>query len=136
MVLHYAILGADPDFLKMEFHSGIATSAYSCKSKTRKKVTNYLLTIAALHLSTNYILFITTYIACYAAPQKNTVTALLEYLDLDCSIRVSQIRGSSKRGLSWNSLNSLDLPLCTAGVKERIAKYSLPANNILKHITV
>ena len=32
---------------------------------------------------TNYIsLFITRYIACYTTPQKTTVTALLEYLDL------------------------------------------------------
>ena len=27
-------------------------------------------------------LYLTTYIACYTAPLKNTVTALLEYLDL------------------------------------------------------
>ena len=31
---------------------------------------------------TMFSLFITRYVACYTAPQKTTVTALLEYLDL------------------------------------------------------
>ena len=43
-------------------------------------------TIAAPHQL--HLLFISTYIVCYTAPLKNTVTAVLEYIDLDCSIRV------------------------------------------------
>ena len=58
----------------------------SCKLKTIKKKGHHLLTIAALHpinsLTSYLSLFITRYIACYTAPQKTTVTALLEYLDL------------------------------------------------------
>ena len=48
---------------------------------------------------TDYIsLFIPTYMACYTAPLKKTVTALLEYLDLDCSIRVSPVREAFSKG--------------------------------------
>ena len=48
----------------------------SCKLKTKKKKKgHHLLTIAALHP-------INALTACYTAPQKTTVTALLEYLDL------------------------------------------------------
>ena len=73
------ISGAGPDFrggstLELQLQP-------SCKLKTKKG--DYPLTIAVLHLSTNYIsLFIITYIACYTTPHNNTVTVLLEYLDL------------------------------------------------------
>ena len=62
----------------------------NCKSKTKKgllRAHNY----NSCPPPTIYTsLFITTYIACYTAPLKNTVTTLLEYKDLDCSIRVYQ----------------------------------------------
>ena len=51
-----------------------------------------VLTIAALP-PTSYIALLIynyTFVACYTA-SLTTVTALLEYLNLDCSVRVSQI---------------------------------------------
>ena len=47
------------------------------------------MTIAAPH-QLYLLIYNYTYIACYTAPLKNTVTAVLEYLDLDCSIKVYQ----------------------------------------------
>ena len=59
----------------------------SCKSKTKKG--HYLLAIVALHqldyISYNYIC------GLLHCSSKNTVTALLQYLDLNCSIRVHRI---------------------------------------------
>ena len=65
----------------------------SCKSKTkRKKEGHYLLAIVSLYQLDYISLFITTYVAYLLhCSSKNTVTALLEYLDLDCSIRVSRM---------------------------------------------
>ena len=63
----------------------------SCKSKTQKKIEigHYLLAIVALH---QLYLLIYNYIRGLPhCSSKNTVTVLLHYLDLDCSIRVSQI---------------------------------------------
>ena len=87
--------GVDPDFLKRGSTLELQLQP-SCKSKTKKKKEcNYLLKIASLHLSTNHIslfISITTYIACYIAPQKNTttalesisiLTALLDYFELE-----------------------------------------------------
>ena len=66
-----------------------------CKSKTKKRL---LMTIAAPHqlylLIYNYTC---TYTACYTAPVKNTVTAVLEYLDIGCSIRVYRSFNSYSR---------------------------------------
>ena len=65
----------------------------SCKLKTKKG--HYLLAIFALHQLDYISLFITTYVACYIHcsfnGSKNIMTALLEYLNLDCSIIVFQI---------------------------------------------
>ena len=43
--------------------------------------------LAALH----QLHLLITYVACYTTSLKNTVSALVEYLNLDCSIRVSRI---------------------------------------------
>ena len=71
----------------------------------------------------NRVTFITAHVACYTAPLKNTVSALLEYLDLDCSIRVSRVRGAlSKRKTPWNSLNPTgsapDVDIHTTAVRD------------------
>ena len=55
----------------------------SCRLKTKKKKkkSHHLLTIVAPHHDA-LINYISLFIACYTTPQKTTVTALLEYLDL------------------------------------------------------
>ena len=67
-------------------------------SQRPKKKGHYMLTMTIAAL-TNYVsLFITTYIACYTAPLKNTVTALLEYQDLTALLEYVDLLNRYSRG--------------------------------------
>ena len=74
----------------------------SCKLKTKKKK-------RSLHTDNSYpSLTISPYLqACYTAPLKNTVTALLEYLDLTALLEYIDILNRYSRGPSWGLLGPL-----------------------------
>ena len=80
-------------FVQGSWRSSLVMPWLSCKLKTKKKGHNLLATVLPTNQTSQlYLLFITAYKSLPQCFSKNIVTALLEYFDLDCSIRVFRIQ--------------------------------------------
>ena len=84
----------------------------SCKLKTKKKRSSPA--DYSCSSCTNYTsFFITRYIACYTAPQKTTVTALLEYLDLTALLEYLEYERLFQKGGSMEPFEPPWIRPCT-----------------------